>query len=114
VTDEEIARVVHAANMEIQRIQGDLNPSQLWDHESPEIKESAIEGVRQARLLAPEELHEDWVKNKQAHGWVYGEYKDTELKTHPCMVPWEQLPEDQRVKDRLFIAIVHALSDDDQ
>ena len=42
-------------------------------------------------------------------GWRYGASKDAEAKTHPCLVPFDRLPRDQRVKNVLFIAIVRAM-----
>lgn len=33
--------------------------------------------------------------NKIADGWKYGEAKDPEAKTHPCLVPFDKLPEFQ-------------------
>jgi hypothetical protein len=41
---------------------------------------------------------------------VYGEVKDAVAKTHPCMVPYDDLPEFQRKKDALFLAIVRVLA----
>lgn len=46
---------------------------------------------------------------KIADGWVYGEEKNLELKTHHCLVPWNDLPLAQQLKDRLFCSIVDAL-----
>lgn len=46
----------------------------------------------------------------QARRRVYGEVKDGEAKTHPCLVPYEQLPPAQRLKDDLFAAIVRTLA----
>lgn len=57
--------------------------------------------------------HDNWKKDKIADGWVYGETKDTVLKTHPCIVEWWELPPEQQFKDRLFCAIVDALYDRD-
>ena len=37
-----------------------------------------------------------------ADGWVYGIVKDPESKTHPCLVPYQDLPAEQRIKDSLF------------
>ena len=42
-------------------------------------------------------------------GWVYGEHKDEQRKTHPCIVPYDELPAAQRAKDALFLANVRAL-----
>jgi len=53
--------------------------------------------------------HNSWMKEKIDTGWVYGKTKDAEAKTHPCIVPFEELPEFQQKKDGLFCAIVDAL-----
>ena len=109
-SDEQIARVVHAANSELQAVQGDPVPSQPWDHEPREIRENVILGVRNARNgMTPEEHHEAWRQDKIRQGWRYGPSKDNQAKTHPCLVPFGQLPFDQRVKNVLFIAIVRAM-----
>ena len=49
------------------------------------------------------------MQEKINDGWVYGEVKDAEKKTHPCIVPFEELPEFQQKKDALFCAIVDSL-----
>ncbi|MFV3090160.1 RyR domain-containing protein [Pseudomonas sp. GW6] len=59
----------------------------------------------------PEQSHESWLADKLAKGWVHGEVKDIEAKTHPCCRPYAELPESQKVKDYLFRATVHALKD---
>ena len=38
-------------------------------------------------------VHEVWAETRISQGWTYGEQRDDELKTHPCLVPYEQLPE---------------------
>jgi hypothetical protein len=57
----------------------------------------------------PADSHYSWLAEKEDDGWAYGEVKDPEKKEHPCMVPYQDLPEEQRIKDDLFIAIVDAL-----
>lgn len=109
-SDEQIARVVHAANAELQAIQGDLAPSQPWDSEPDEIRANVLLGVRNARNgMTAAEHHQAWVEDKLRTGWGYGAAKDAEAKTHPCLVSFDQLPRDQRVKNVLFIAIVRAM-----
>lgn len=39
-------------------------------------------------------------------GWVYGEKRDTEKKTHLDLVPYDQLLEEERQKDAIFLAMV--------
>ena len=56
--------------------------------------------------ITPEEMHERWRMEKYAQGWRYGETKSLQLKTHPCMVDYEDLPLVEKAKDTLFISIV--------
>jgi DNA-binding transcriptional MerR regulator len=113
VTAEDIARVVHAANRELQIIQGDPWPSPPWD-EAPDYQaRESIAGVREVMRnpeLTAEQSHELWVERMRADGWSYGQVKDPERKTHPTMLPFTELPAEQQLKDRLFIAIVRALA----
>lgn len=107
----DIARVCHEANRALQLALGEDNPSPHWDDAPEWERESAVAGVDQAIAGAtPEQLHQSWYEFKQDHGWSYGEVKDGEAKTHPCLVPYAELPADQRLKDELFAAIVGALS----
>jgi len=106
-----IARVCHEANRALQIEAGDPAVSPSWD-EAPEWQRaSAVEGVAEARAGAtPEQLHDSWCDSKVRDGWSFGAVKDAEAKTHPCLVPYDELPEDQRRKDAVFGAIVGALS----
>ena len=54
-------------------------------------------------------LHDAWMKDKIEDGWVHGEAKNVDKKTHPCLVPFNQMPEFQQKSDKLFCAIVDAL-----
>ena len=40
----------------------------------------------------PEMMHQNWMKTHLDTGWTYGELKDEGLKTHPCLVEYDQLP----------------------
>lgn len=72
-------------------------------------RDTNIVGVRAVIDGAtPEQLHQSWCAHKRADGWVYGEVKDPEKKTHPCLVPYADLPAAQRVKDQLFRDVVTA------
>ena len=116
-TAEDIARVVHAANRELQIVQGDPVPSPPWD-EAPDYQvREAIAGVQEVMRnpdLTAEQSHELWTARMRAGGWAYGEVKDPERKTHPALLPFTGLPAGQQLKDRLFIAVVRALAPRDQ
>ncbi len=107
----DIARVCHEANRALQMIQGDPSPSPSWENAEQWQVDAAIDEVKKAQNGATSrQLHYKWCQLKTGSGWVYGEVKDADKKTHPCLVPYEDLPEEQRIKDDLFNAIVKALS----
>lgn len=112
---ELIARVCHEANRVLQLNSDDENPSYPWHLAHESQKKSAIEGVKVALEGATaEELHESWARQKLADGWVYGPFKDEGIKTHPCLVPYSELHEEQRIKDHMFRAIVKSFKLDKQ
>lgn len=45
-------------------------------------------------------VHEVWAQNRISQGWVYGEKRDDVLKHHPCLIPYEDLPEVEKAYDR--------------
>jgi hypothetical protein len=111
---EAIAKVCHEANRAYCATLGDL--SQVpWDMAPEWQRQSAIKGV-EFNLAHPDAppsaSHDSWLEEKRATGWKYGPVKDPEKKEHPCFVPYEDLPLEQRRKDALFKAIVGALSHD--
>lgn len=44
--------------------------------------------------------HDVWAKQRLADGWTYGPQRDDANKKHPCLVPYEQLPESEKEYDR--------------
>lgn len=110
---EHIAMVAHAVNAAYCLSIGDDSQTS-WD-EAPEWQRlSAIAGVEMHLAnpdATPEQSHESWLAIKLADGWTYGETKDAEAKTHPCCVPFDELPQEQKSKDYIFRAVVHAMKD---
>ncbi len=45
-------------------------------------------------------VHEVWAQERISQGWTYGERRDDSLKHHPCLVPYEDLPEEEKTYDR--------------
>jgi hypothetical protein len=103
-----VAAIAHNVNRAFCQSIGD-NSQPLWD-DAPEWQQrSAIDGVNaivQGVVTTPEQSHQNWSKHKISEGWVYGPVKDADAKTHPCLVPYSELPPEQRVKDDLFYAVV--------
>ena len=48
-----------------------------------------------------ENVHENWSAARIAEGWTYGEKRDDEKKTTPCLVPYDALPEIEKEYDRM-------------
>lgn len=44
--------------------------------------------------------HEVWAAARLKNGWTYGPRRDDLTKKHPCLVPFEDLPEEEREYDR--------------
>jgi hypothetical protein len=111
---ELIAKVTYEANRAYCTSMGDYSFKDPYVLAPDWQKETNRKGVIY-RLTNPsctaEEMHESWMKEKLDDGWKFGPVKNAEAKEHPCLVPYDQLPEVQRAKDRLFAGIVDALKD---
>lgn len=114
VREVAIARTVHEALRAWAAANGQpLMPA--WAKAPRWMKESTLESVRFAHAHpdAPDSAqHEQWMAQKVREGWVHGERKDPDARTHPMLVPFEALPDMERRKDALVRAIVAALTDD--
>jgi len=105
------ARVCHEANRALQVTLGEA-ASPPWDDAEDWMKETTCNGILfkiRNPLSSPSALHENWMIEKLASGWRYGEVKDVAKKEHPCLITYDKLPLGQRQKDELFNAIVRAL-----
>lgn len=47
-----------------------------------------------------ENTHDVWAKSRIEEGWVYGETKDSTQKTTPLLIPYDKLPESEKMYDR--------------
>ena len=106
-----IAKVAHEINKVYCEAHGDK--SQLsWEDAPQWQKDSAYNGVIyhiNTDNPSPSASHKNWLAEKEKEGWVYGEIKDVEKKEHPCFLPYDELPVEQKVKDYLFGAICKQL-----
>lgn len=108
---EKIARTCHEVNKVYCESIGDFTQVH-WDDCPDWQKESAMNGVKYMidnPNTTSEEIHNNWMSEKKANGWRYGIVKDSYAKTHPCMIPYNFLSEEQRLKDKLFISIVRSI-----
>ena len=45
-------------------------------------------------------VHEVWAQSRIEQGWTYGEERSDALMQHPCLIPYEELPEVEKAYDR--------------
>jgi len=107
---EIIARVCHEVNRAYCQALGDMSQP-TWEEAPDWQRVSARGGVafHTSGDHGPAASHVSWMAQKEAEGWKYGPVKDAEKKEHPCYLPYEELPAEQRAKDYIFRAIVHAM-----
>jgi hypothetical protein len=65
-----------------------------------EEKEAILAVIHQNLDLMAEEEHNGWWDTKRADGYRYGPVKDPVNREHPLMIPYSQLPESEKDKDR--------------
>ena len=109
---EMIAIMCHETNRAWCELYHD-NSQKPWADAEAWQRDSARRGVLYA-LENPDAgdsaQHDAWMADKIKDGWTFGTVKDAAGKTHPCIVPFDQLPFEQQAKDKLFRAIVRALA----
>ncbi len=105
---ESIAQLCHEVNRAYCECLGDMSQVS-WEKAPPWQKKSAVSGVEfhiANSNAEPNDFHDSWLEEKKADGWKYGPIKDAKKKEHPCFVPYEELPVEQKAKDHIFCAIV--------
>lgn len=68
-------------------------PVDTSDIQLPAELESLVEDMSR-------NVHDVWAATRISQGWSYGEQRNDELKKHPCIVPYDELPEDEKEYDR--------------
>lgn len=86
-----IPRILAAAGLRL--ISGDEAGDALSDEEAGTALEEHIEAAAIAE-------HEGWMAEKLESGWKYGVQRDDEARMHPSLVPYTDLPESEKEKDR--------------
>lgn len=86
---------------------------EVWEKRDDKFRKQFVEIIEkylsQDKLPTPEEVHDSWMQSYLDMGWKYGKTRDVDKKTHPDMLPFYELPQDERDKDAIFLAIVWAI-----
>ena len=111
LTVEDIAETAYEVNRAYCAVLGDLSFGP-WNEAPAWQKETCVNGVLfhlHNQEATPAASHESWLDEKVNTGWKWGAVKDPEKKEHPCMVPFENLPQEQQMKDHIFRAVCRSL-----
>jgi hypothetical protein len=105
------AEAAHEVNKTYCENLGDFS-QKSWNEASQWQRDSCICGVEFIRNnpdSPPSASHDSWLDTKRKDGWKYGPVKDEDKKEHPCFVPYEELPSEQKAKDTIFGAVVRGI-----
>ena len=61
-----------------------------------EIPKSLLELLEELAV----NVHNTWMTERINQGWQYGYQRNDELKTHPCLIDYEDLSEEEKNYDR--------------
>ena len=100
--------VYEAARIAALAAQAPIVPEK-WDEREEDFRLQFLDVIaRQCgpdRCMSPAELHANWVEVYRKNGWRYGPERSVDLRTHPDMVPYEDLGQLERDKDAVFVAL---------
>lgn len=108
----QIARVMHEAVRAFQAAIGQP-AAPPWQKAPKWMKVASKDGVVfriENPDAPPSAQHDQWMRDKLRDGWTFGPEKDPARKTHPLLVPYEDLSFEERQKDALVAAVVKSLS----
>lgn len=103
----DIAQECHTKNNELMMMNGEEQNGN-WDSLDRHTKfinlKSVIKALENPDLTA-KDMHDEWMNNKIADGWKFGDVKDPELKTHPLIIDYDLMKDVDKMKDQIFIDV---------
>lgn len=100
--------VYEAARIEAEISERPIIP-EPWGNRSEAFRKQFVEVVNKQcsdnKFSSAEAAHNSWWCEYKRMGWRYGPVRDVEKKTHPDMVPFNELPKSERDKDEIFIRL---------
>jgi len=111
----EITKIIYEATRFEAKWSGRSIVPEPWEERDEAFRNQMTKVVEEYfkmdKLPTPEEAHDSWVKAYEKMGWKYGEKRDPVFKTHPDMVPFNELSLDEREKDAIFLAFIYVLKE---
>jgi len=110
MTIKELTKILYeATRLEAEWSHRTIVP-EVWEKRDEKFRKQMIELIgrymKMEKLPTPEEAHNSWMESYFKMGWKYGDVRDPVAKLHPDLVPYYDLPLDEREKDAIFLAFV--------
>ena len=105
----DVCKVCHDKNNELMVANGET-PRGDWeslDQVDKDLTYKSVKRIIDDRTITAKDIHDEWMTNKESDGWVYGLVKDPVNKTHPLMIPFDEMSDIDKQKDQSFIDIVN-------
>jgi len=114
MTTSDIAKIVYESQRAYnQQVFGDFSQKpfdQLVESSKGEVEARVLFCVENRNAPASS-LHDRWLSGLLCDGWRKGDYTDVKNKIHKRLIPWSLLPNEEQVRDVMFMRIVGALID---
>jgi ryanodine receptor 2 len=73
-------------------------------HPQPiDTSEVDLSGLQSLVETLARNAHEVWAQQRVKGGWSWGAQRDDARKHHPCLVPYEELPQQEKIYDRALV-----------
>lgn len=111
---KEVARVVHEINRHYNKLlmdREDPHWGELDDADKARRVSLLSETVPDIKKISAKKMHDMWMAQQEKEGWIYGDNYDAKKKTHPCIVSWTDLPDLEKAKDAMYLAVIKAMTE---
>ena len=105
---EQIAKTAHTVHLAYCKEMGILTQPN-WDDINESHRDMVLDSVSKilsGEISSREESHKCFLDHKLSDGWVYGKEYSLDNKTNPRLVEFNDLDEEQKIKDALFFSCV--------
>ena len=78
-------------------------PDQSYVPHPVDVSQVSLEGLQPLLEGLARNAHEIWAQQRLRDGWTYGTHRDDVQRTHPGLVPYENLSESEKEYDRVMV-----------
>lgn len=108
LTERRAEFIYNAARLAAQAADAPIIPAP-WDEREDAFRSQFLGVIERQcgpqRSSSPEELHGSWLQAYFSMGWTHGDIYDPDAKTHPDLVPYDDLGQLEKDKDGVFVAL---------